>query len=275
MRLFSEADCRRLVESDKICSLVMRKHLYFRAFVTQLGVRMTRRFLLLFAFASLLGARGSLRADTTNTALTKSAVLENDVVYLRVGNVGTNLAEEIQSARNEFAISNKTAGTVLDLRFAGGDDPAAAAATAKLFAGNKSPLAILVNDQTSGAATTLAANLHEERAGLIFGETTAEVKPDIAVAAGTNDEKNYLENPYAPTATNEVTVSSDTNDLMPFVDHTSEAQLVRERRKDGDDDESSAPTRRAGPPQPVIRDPVLARAVDLIKGLAVVNARHN
>ena len=31
----------------------------------------------------------------------------------------------------------------------------------------------------------------------------------------------------------------------------------------------------AGPPKPVIHDPVLARAVDLIKGLAVVRAPHS
>jgi hypothetical protein len=55
---------------------------------------------------------------------------------------------------------------------------------------------------------------------------------------------------------------------------TSEAQLVRERSKDGDADDNFAPTLRAAPPQPVIRDPALARAVDLIEGLAVVRESH-
>jgi hypothetical protein len=43
------------------------------------------------------------------------------------------------------------------------------------------------------------------------------------------------------------------------------------RKGDGSDgDEDSAPARAAEPQKPVIRDPVLARAVDLIKGLAIV-----
>jgi hypothetical protein len=44
------------------------------------------------------------------------------------------------------------------------------------------------------------------------------------------------------------------------------------RRPSGDNagDEDSAPSGGAGPQKPVLRDPVLARAVDLVKGLAVV-----
>ena len=49
---------------------------------------------------------------------------------------------------------------------------------------------------------------------------------------------------------------------------------VRERRKDGAEGEESAPTVRAVPPRPVIRDPVLARAGDLIKALAIVRQSH-
>jgi hypothetical protein len=48
-----------------------------------------------------------------------------------------------------------------------------------------------------------------------------------------------------------------------------EAELVRERREgatlDADDTE-----REAEPEKPVVHDPVLARALDLLKGLAVV-----
>jgi len=61
-----------------------------------------------------------------------------------------------------------------------------------------------------------------------------------------------------------------TNDFASFIDHTSEADLVREKIKDGDEDEQSAPPRPVEPQKPFIRDPVLARAVDLIEGLAVV-----
>jgi hypothetical protein len=48
----------------------------------------------------------------------------------------------------------------------------------------------------------------------------------------------------------------------------SEAELVRNHVKDGEDDEIQ-PTTRTEPP-PVIRDPALARAVDLLKALAIV-----
>jgi len=44
---------------------------------------------------------------------------------------------------------------------------------------------------------------------------------------------------------------------------------VRRRLKDGEDSMADAPS--AAPEQPVIRDPALARAVDLFKALAVLN----
>jgi hypothetical protein len=81
---------------------------------------------------------------------------------------------------------------------------------------------------------------------------------------------------------------------LPFVDRISEADLVREKKKDGklvnfppppgparsptrknsddsNNDEDSVPSRAAEPQRPVLRDPVLARAVDLVKGLAVMH----
>ena len=224
------------------------------------------------ALAGLLAAQISLRADATDTALAKSAVLESNVAYLRVGQVGKNLADEIRTAQGALAVSNKIAGTVLDLRFADGDDVEAAQMAAKLFAGKKLPLAILVNAETRGAAVKLAVDLREARAGLIFGSAAEEVKPDIAVEETAADEKIFLENPYAAPALNETNSPAATNNLLPFVDHMSEADLVRAKIKDGDADENFLPSRKAGPQKPVIRDPVLARAVDLIKGLAVV--RH-
>jgi hypothetical protein len=85
---------------------------------------MTRRpfRLLVLTLAGLLASQISSRAGTTDTVLAKSAVLEGNVAYLRVGLVGTNLADEISAALTVLAVSNKIAGTVLDLRFANGDD---------------------------------------------------------------------------------------------------------------------------------------------------------
>jgi hypothetical protein len=227
---------------------------------------MTRRFLNYILLPSiLLAVQVSARAD-----LIKSTVLENDVVYLRVGMVGKTLAAEIQSAQNDLA-TNKIAGTILDLRFANGDDSDAAKTAADLFMSKKLPLAILVNGETRGAAGNLATDLQTARAGLIFGGST-EIKPDIAVAVKTEDEKKFFENPYASLSLVETNSSAGTNDFATFIDHTSEADLVRAQIKDGDEDENSAPAARPAPAKPVIRDPVLARAVDLIKALAVI--RH-
>ncbi len=59
---------------------------------------------------------------------------------------------------------------------------------------------------------------------------------------------------------------------MAFVDHTSEADLVRKRIKDGEPRTIHTTTQRPKPaPQPVIRDPALARAMDLLKALAALH----
>ena len=131
----------------------------------------------------------------------------------------------------------------------------------------------------------LASELRAARAGLIFEsvvaqaqtnrETTALPQSDIAVAIGAEDERALMENPYAAPAPDDTNSPAATNNLLPFVDHTSEADLVRAKIKDGDEDESFPASRQTEPPKPFIRDPVLARAVDLIKGLAIVHAPHS
>jgi hypothetical protein len=245
---------------------------YFRGFVTQFNDTMTRRFYKWFVLAAaiFLPAQIPLLADATNAVLAKSVVLENDVAYLRVGEVETNLAAEIQSAQNALAATNKIAGIILDLRFADGEDSDAAKAAADLFAPKKLPLAILVNGETRGAAATLAKDLRAAHDGLVFGGAAAELKPDIAVTVKIADEKKFLENPYAVLVPGETNSGAGTNNFVPLIDHTSEADLVRAKIKDGDQDENSAPPRTAEPQKPFIHDPVLARAVDLIKALAIV-----
>jgi hypothetical protein len=228
---------------------------------------MTRRFLNLAAI--LFAMQISARAD-----LVKSSVLENDTFYLRVGEVGKNLAEEIQSAQNALATTNKIAGTVLDLRFASGNDSDSEKTVEKLLSQNKLPLAILINVETRGAAIDLANDLRAAKAGLIFGSAAKNLQPDISVPVSAGDEKMFLEKPYGTLAQGETNSAASTNDFLSFVDHTTEADLVREKIKDGEQDEDSAPTPAAEPQKPFIRDPVLARAVDLIKALAVVRQSH-
>jgi C-terminal processing protease CtpA/Prc len=234
---------------------------------------MTRHFSI-FCSAFLLTC-GSLRADTTNAALATAVVLENNVAYLRAGEVQTNLAVEIALAQTALASTNKIFGTVLDLRFADGDDLAASRAAADLFAQKKLPLAILVNGKTRGAALALGTALREARDGIVIGGAAAGLKPDIAVPVKLADEKQFIENPYAALTQNGTNVDAAMNgNLATFIDHISEADLVREKIKDGDQDEDSMPPHPTEPQKPYIHDPVLARAVDLIKALAVVRQPH-
>jgi hypothetical protein len=274
------------------------------------------------------GAADGSAGLQSGPALSRSVVIEGNVAYLRVGHVEASLADELGAAYRKLAASNKIAGVVLDLRFADGSDETAAQAASELFAAKKiiaGPLAVLVNGETRGSADVLAAALHQVSVGLIIGSPTAgaatvfrefplsngerlriatasassgglmisRVQPDIAVTVTAGDERILFDNPYQIIATGSTNSSTGTN-FLPYVDHTSEADLVRQRQKDGklikaptlnelipeksdgsDGEEDSTPLRVAGPQKLVIRDPVLTRAVDLIKGLAIIRESHS
>jgi len=236
---------------------------FHRAFYVTMTRRLFNCFLLPLIFAV---AQFSARAES---ALAKSALLENDVAYLRVAKVEKNLAGEIQSAES-ILLTNKINGIILDLRFASGDDSDFVKAVTDLFAAKKLPLAILVNAKTTGAAAKLAEDLRTAHEGLIFGSST-EIKPDMVVNAKPADEKTFLENPYV-TFVQSNTNSSRTNDALSFIEHVSEADLVRAKIKDGPEAENFEPPHPAEPPKTVLRDPVLARALDLMRGLTIFHA---
>jgi C-terminal processing protease CtpA/Prc len=172
------------------------------------------------------------------------------------------------------------------------------------------PVAVLVNGQTTGAAEALAAVLRETGAGLILGSRTAGqamvaeayplkdgarlriatapvelgngtalpaegVKPDIIVEVSARDEHVYFADAFKDISrtnmgeqdlnlTNQV---GSTTIRTNRRSHFNEADLVRERR-DGYDPEAVG--RDAEPEKPLVQDPVLARALDVLKGLAVV-----
>jgi C-terminal processing protease CtpA/Prc len=163
------------------------------------------------------------------------------------------------------------------------------------------PVVVLVNRETLGAPEALAGVLRENGAALVLGSTTAGralagrefplssghklriastpvklgdgseipadgLKPDITVVVPLEQEKSLVADPYGSTIS--VTVSTNSPTSRPARSRRlSEADLVRERREATN---QTAPVREAQPGKPAILDPVLARAVDLLKGLAVV-----
>lgn len=171
------------------------------------------------------------------------------------------------------------------------------------------PVTVLVNRYTAGAAEALAAALRETDVALLIGTNTAgqasamkefklsngqslriatqpvklangdpvlALKPDITVEVSPEDERAYfvdayrmLPRPGVDGASTSVTSLSITNRGRRRLN---EAELVRLSREGIDPEDEARPARAAAPAKPTIADPALARAVDLLKALAVV--RH-
>jgi hypothetical protein len=202
---------------------------------------------------------GLAAAQAAEPAL-KISPLENGVVCVQTTNVTAALTGELAAE-----LTNQFSGLVLDLRFATGPKDF----TSGIFLpAPKTPVVVLVNAQTRGAAAAWAAQLRTDARAIVIGSTNApgKIAPDITVAVSSAQEKNFQQDPFAATETKAANPAAGP-DLGAFIDHTSEAELVRRRVKDGDDAVAEAPR---AVPQPVIRDPALARAVDLLKALAVL-----
>jgi hypothetical protein len=167
------------------------------------------------------------------------------------------------------------------------------------------PVAILVNAQTAGAAEALAAVLRDNDVGLILGGQTAGqasvfkefslrdggklrvavapvsfgagkplphgVTPDIAINTSQEDERAYLHAPYKilhPPPVAKADAAAKAAEEQPRLN---EVELIREHRAGNDANEPSARNAIDQPePAPLVADPALARALDLLKGLAVV-----
>lgn len=242
-------------------------------------------------------------APTAPVLPVKAAILNQGVAYLRVSRVNDTLAARIGAANQFLSASNRLIGTVLDLRFATGDADDTVKTAADLLAAPKTPVVVLLNGATSGAAELLAAELRDAGALLIgnptaglamtmtdypladgqrlrvatapiqwHGADLAALQPDILVKCSLEDDRAFMEQPYGPAA--QADGGADTNSFTQLLDHTTEADLVRQKRKDGDGSENPEPPAKTEAVPPVLRDPVLARAVDLVEGLAVVRASH-
>ena len=276
---------------------------------------------------------GEPEAASSGPLQGKPRVFDGEIAYLRVGKVEHGLAEAVRENWDMLAATNKLKGLVLDLRYAGGGDYAAAAAAADLFLSKERPLlnwgngvvkskektnalewpvVALVNEKTSKAAEALAAVLRETGAGLVLGSRsagmammaeefplkngqrlrigtapiqvgegtalTAEgVKPDITVAVNPEEERAYYADPFR-LQSSATTLAGSEQSLADSGNGTNrarrtrltESELVRERKEGISLDDEAPPRRERGPEKPLVRDPALARALDLLKGLAVV-----
>jgi len=219
----------------------------------------------------------TLLGKSSSGLLTRSSLFENQIAYLRVGNVEAGLDEAIGGAWPKFSSATNLIGVVLDLRYADGANSSAAQTVANLIEAKKLPLTILVNDQTRGEAVKLTAMLRNAHEGLVFGSTTGAIEltngplqPDIEVKVSSEDELAYFADAFkviSPTGR----LGTDrvpTNE--PPGDRITEADLVRQRLKDTGQERLDLPPRITEPQSPLVRDPVLARAMDLLKGLAIV-----
>lgn len=229
--------------------------------------------LLLAVWLGVLSGALALYPRTAGAALDKAVVFEKNVGYLRIGATDKDLLNQIPGALSQFQETNSIAGIVVDLRFANGADTDDLSSIEHLIEQPRLPLAILINAQTSGASAKLAEDLREENSGLVFGSAMQNFHPDIPVPVNTDDEKKFLKDPYAILPHTAASLDCCTN-LLPLVDidHTTEADLVREKIKDGDQDDTTA---RPAPQKPTIHDPVLARGLDFIKGVAALRLTLN
>jgi hypothetical protein len=288
----------------------------------------------LSGFAWLVTNRGTSATPCQGPAVTRTASYDGGFGYLRINCVGDSLRQDVEASIKSTSATNKIKGWVLDLRFAGGFDYAAAAAAAGIFVSRDQPLLdvgqgqirsstrsnafpapvmVLINRQTTGAAEALAAMLQRADSAVLIGTNTAGqafmtrdfplkngqslriataqikigdgeslsregVRADIPVSVRPEEEHVYFEDPFkvlAKSGSTGMGGSLETNLLALLTNRGShrrvnEADLVRIQREGGDFETEGSSARSGEASHPVLRDPALARAIDLLKGLAIM-----
>jgi hypothetical protein len=104
------------------------------------------------------------------------------------------------------------------------------------------------------------------------------VNPDITVEVAPEDERAYYTDAFTTIARSDLFTGASLSVTNPAAGTNrstrrprfNEAELVRERRDGPSLDTDLASRRESEPDRPVVHDPALARALDLLKGLAVV-----
>lgn len=280
---------------------------------------------------------GAARAHA-GPALARAELIEPDIGYIRIADVTEETVLAVDAELRKFA-QQKAAGYVLDLRFADGQDYAAAAAVAgrfledgqELFSINSAdngvaqyrssapadaatlraaglssaPLMLLVNAETTGSAEALAGALRAQDRGIVIGATTAGSAAswkDFKLSDGrilrvatakvvlpARGEKSESGTPIFPAGIKpdvpvqmdpkierEVVLAAQTNmtltaSLQPRQKKKAitEAELVRAFRGEAIDAPPGSAPQEEGQIQHV-RDVVLQRAVDILKGIRVL-----
>ncbi|MBG87283.1 MAG: hypothetical protein CMO80_10335 [Verrucomicrobiales bacterium] len=237
--------------------------------------------------------------------ISEPRIVEDGIGYFRVKHVASGLAQAIHVSVE--SLNAPLSGLLVDLRFAGGADYKAAVAAANQFIDEgqtqvkigsehlsthpntnaiSTSVTVLVNKETTGAAEVLAALLRENSVGLLIGNTTSgemKVFTEIEVGDGSRlriatDKVRLANGEEIPKLDPDITVeiSADAekaffgDDIVARKKTTrkrlTEADLVhRLRLKNDPDSEIKAP--KLPKVRDEIADPVLARALDLIKGL--------
>jgi hypothetical protein len=292
------------------------------------------------ALVAGLAPKVSLVPAETNSGLagespviTRATLFEGRIAYLRIARIQQNLPKALLDSVSRVAGTNELNGLILDLRYAKGDDYAAAAATADLFVKTERPLldwglgvvqskekadaitmpvATLVNRETSGAAEAFAAVLRQAGTSLILGGKTAGqamiaqeyplkngqrlriasgpvrlgdgsvlsstgLKPDISVEVSPMAEQSYFADAFREllktnsllAANAQAATNSPAGTNRARRPRFNEAELVRERKL-GAVLDNDLENLSAEPEKPIVQDPVLARALDLLKGLNLV-----
>ena len=168
-------------------------------------------------------------------------------------------------------------------------------------------MAILVNGRTEGSAEALAAALRHETGGALLGQPTAgthgvfhevalkdgsrlrvpagrirlgdgsplaagPIQPDIRISVPESVERTFLKNPIASLASAGPQGSAGTTGTNGTgASHrrkVTEADLVRATRPEPSESAADASTPAKAPAPTRLADPVLARAADLVRGLA-------
>src|SRR5678815_4516432 len=135
---------------------------------------------------SLTSSSSAAEAQKDTLFVSKTSLFDGQIAFVRVARVGEGLDKALRQAWQEIGATNKVNGLVIDLRYTGGTDYAAASSAADLFVKKEqalldwgqglthskeksdslaTPLAVLVNHQTSAAAEALAAVLRETGVG--------------------------------------------------------------------------------------------------------------